>query len=131
MESVTTAPRIYLLYSRWRRKSLFLDDIRDLSYYIMKSYEDNAYIVYVYYEMKYVNIKTPLPRLDKFYLITDNDGNLKIYNSEMDDILKTYYEERDNDEAVVDIINHTNYKARQAMESDEELRVYVEALYGN
>ena len=43
----------------------------------------------------------------------------------MDDILKTYYEERDNDEAVVDIINHTNYKARQAMESDEELRVYV------
>ncbi|HHT87841.1 MAG TPA: hypothetical protein GX002_02385 [Clostridiales bacterium] len=131
LESVTTAPENLPPLFEMEKETLFLDDIRDLSYYIMKSYEDNAYIVYVYYEMKYVNIKTPLPRLDKFYLITDNDGNLKIYNSEMDDILKTYYEERDNDEAVVDIINHTNYKARQAMESDEELRVYVEALYGN
>ncbi|NLO08330.1 MAG: hypothetical protein GX129_00455 [Clostridiales bacterium] len=111
------------------KETQFIDDIRDNMYYIMKSYEDDTYIVYAYYEIKYVNIKTTLPRLDKFYLVKDEDGNLIIYNSEMDDILKTYFDERDNDDLVSWIIEGTNDKANTALKNDENLRVYVEALY--
>jgi hypothetical protein len=95
----------------------------------MKSYEENAYIVYVYYELKYVNIKTTLPRLDKFYLVTDDEGNLKIFTSEMDETLKNYFDERDQDEKVQSIIQMTNEKAKEALNNDVDLRVYVEALY--
>ena len=95
----------------------------------MKSYEENAYIVYVYYELKYVNIKTTLPRLDKFYLVNDDEGNLKIFTSEMDETLKNYFDERDQDEKVQSIIQMTNEKAKEALNNDVDLRVYVEALY--
>jgi hypothetical protein len=111
------------------KETQFIDDIRDNMYYIMKSYEEDTYIIYAYYEIKYVNIKTTLPRLDKFYLVTDKDGNLIIYNSEMDDTLKTYFDERDNDDLVSWIIEGTNDKTNVALKNDENLRVYVEALY--
>lgn len=111
------------------KETQFIDDIRDNMYYIMESYEDGAYIVYAYYEIKYVNIKTTLPRLDKFYLITDEAGELMIYNSEMDETLKTYFDDRDQDSLVSWIIEETNNKANTALKNDENLRVYVEALY--
>jgi hypothetical protein len=79
--------------------------------------------------LKYVNIKTTLPRLDKFYLNTDKDGNLSICNTEIDDMLKTYYAARDKDEKVQEIIQMTNEKAKEALNNDVDLRIYVEALY--
>lgn len=129
LKSKTTNPDNITPLSDLEKETLFIDDIRDNVYYIMKSYEDNTYIVYAYYEIKYINIKTTLPRLDKFYLITDQAGNLKIYNSEMDEMLKTYYDERDHDEMVSRIIESTNDKANAALKNDEDLRIYVEALY--
>ena len=129
LDNVITNPDNYISLSSLQKETLFLDDIRDLTYYVMKSYEEDAYIVYVYYEMKYVNIKTTLPRLDKFYLITDKEGNLKINNSEMDEVLKTYFDDRDQDTIISGIIMDTNDKAKAALEKDEDLRLYVDALY--
>lgn len=114
-----------------QKETRFIDDIRDISCYIMKSYEEDAYIVYVYYEIKYVNIKTSLPRLDKYYLVKDTDDTFKIYNTEMDEMLKTYFEDRDQDDKVKEIIQMTKEKSKEALNSDVHLRVYVEALYNN
>jgi hypothetical protein len=111
------------------KETQFIDDIRDHVYYIMRSYEDGTYIIYAYYEIKYVNIKTTLPRLDKFYLVTDTDGKFMIFNSKMDETLKNYFDERDNDTLVSSLIQSTNDKADAALKKDEDLRIYVEALY--
>lgn len=115
--------------SELQNETRFLDDIRDINCYIMRSYEEGTYIVYVYSELKYVNIKTSYPNLDKFYLITDEDGNLKIFTSEMDEMLETYFKERDQDEKVQELIQMTNDKAKEALEKDVDLRVYLEALF--
>lgn len=131
IKSLTTDPDNAISLTELQRETRFLDDIRDNTCYIMKSYEDNAYIVYVYHEIKYINIKTPLPRLDKFYLVTDDDGNFKIFTSEMDETLKAYYDERNQDDKVQEIIEMTNDSAKEALEKDVNLRVYVEALYNN
>lgn len=129
LKSLTTDSSKTIPLLDLKKETQFIDDIRDNVCYVMKSYEEDSYIVYAYYEIKYVNIKTTLPRLDKFYLITDVDGNLKIDNSDMDEMLKTYYDERDQDMAVASIIKSTNEKAEAALEKDESLRLYVEALY--
>ncbi|TAH72155.1 MAG: hypothetical protein EWM47_03790 [Anaerolineaceae bacterium] len=128
IESLNTRTDNLTSLSDLQKETQFLDDIRDLTCYVTKSYEEGTYIVYVYYEMKYVNIKTTLPKLDKFYLITDDTGNLNIFNSDMDDTLKTYYDEKDQDEMISSIIKTTKEKADAALENDEDLRVYVEAL---
>ncbi|NLY48856.1 MAG: hypothetical protein GX059_07520 [Clostridiales bacterium] len=130
LKTITTDPGRLPSLASMEKETMFIDDIRNFEYYFIKSYEENAYIVYVYYEIKYVNIKTPLPRMDKFYLISDSGGKLKIYNSEMDDVLKQYYDERDQDQAIQEVINTTNVMARQALDKDEALRVYIQALYG-
>lgn len=114
-----------------QKETRFLDDIRDITCYVMRSYEDDSYIVFVYYDLKYINIKTALPRLDKFYLTTDSEGKFKIFNTEMDEMLKSYYDEVNLNSAVIDIIESTNDKAKAALENDESLRIYVESLYIN
>ncbi len=129
IKTLLTDPDNAIPLPELQKETRFLDDIRDSVTYVMKSYEENAYIVYVYYELKYVNIKTTLPRLDKFYLVNDDEGNLKIFTSEMDETLKNYFDERDQDEKVQSIIQMTNEKAKEALNNDVDLRVYVEALY--
>ncbi|CUH92638.1 hypothetical protein [Herbinix luporum] len=114
-----------------RNETRFLDDIINITCYIIKSYEEGAYIVYAYHEMKYINIETPYPQLDKFYLITDKDNNLKIYNSDMSKILQNYYNERDKDEEVNQLITNTKKKTKKAIEKDENLKAYIEALNKN
>ena len=129
LKTLATNPDNIVSSEALDKETLFIDDIRDTTYYVKKSYEDDAYIVYVYYEIKYVNIKTTLPRMDKFYLITDEKGNLKIYNDKMDEALKTYFDERDNDEIISGLLEGTNENAKTALEKDKDLRLYIEALY--
>lgn len=129
LEAVTTNPDNLVSSAILEKETQYIDDIRDFKYYIIKSYEDDAYIVYVYYEIKYININTALPRLDKFYLITDNSGSFKIYNDAMDEPLKTYFDERDLDPAISMIIKMANDSYKAALEKSEDLRIYIEALY--
>lgn len=128
LKSLLTDPEKIKPLPDLQKETRFLDDIRNITCYISKSYEENAYIVYVYYELKYINIKTVYPQLDKFYLVADKEGNFKIYSSEMEEPLKTYYEERDQDEKVQELIENTNEKAKEALNNDVDLRVYLEAL---
>ena len=128
LKSLLTNPENIQPLPDLQKETRFLDDIRDIKCYVMKSYEEGAYIVYVYHEMKYVNIKTTYPKVDKFYLITDENGNFKIFTSEMDDTLKAYYEERDQDEKVKELIENTDKKAKEALDKDVDLRVYLEAI---
>lgn len=130
IKSILTDPNKAQPLPDLQRETRFLDDIREITCYIAKSYEEGAYIVYVYYEMKYINIKTPYPKLDKFYLVTDKEGALKIFTSEMDETLKNYYEDRDQDDLVQELIQSTKDKAKEALDNDEDLRVYLDALYG-
>ncbi|NLL72436.1 MAG: hypothetical protein GX237_02805 [Clostridiales bacterium] len=106
----------------------FLDDIRNITCYIMRSYEDGSYIVYVTYDNKYVNLKNTYPMLDKFYLITDNKGDLKIDTTEMGENLKTYYDDRDMDDKVKELYEAINQKQKEVLEKDDDLRIYLDAL---
>lgn len=130
VKSLLTDPDKAKPLSELENETRFLDDIRDITCYIMKSYQDGAYIVYVYNELKYINIKTTYPVLDKFYLIKDQAGDFKIFTSEMDDFLKAYFTDRDQDQKVQELIQSVEEKAKDALEKDEDLRIYLEALYG-
>ena len=95
------------------KETIFIDDIRNIVCYI-----------------KYMNIKNTYPKLDKFYLITDDNGELKIFTSKMDEYLKTYYDERDQDEEVTEIKESIAAKQEEVLEKDSDLKAYLDALYG-
>ena len=48
----------------------------------------------------------------------------------MDDFLKAYFTDRDQDQKVQELIQSVEEKAKDALEKDEDLRIYLEALYG-
>ncbi len=106
------------------RKVKYIEECKNIKTYAKKSYEEGAYIVYAYYDIKFARINTLAPSLSKFYVITDSSGALKIYSEDMSPELKAYYDERNNDEDVLTLISFTDEKGIEAKESDEDLNVF-------
>lgn len=128
LKNLFSDPSVLPSPERLKAETMFIDDIRKITCHTMKSYEDGAYIVYVSYELKYMNIKTPAPYLDKFYVITDQEGTHKIHSPEGDETLMEYYASRDEDPMAQKLYEDRAAKYKEAMEKDVDLRVYLEAL---
>lgn len=104
------------------------EEYKALKCYVKKSYEKGAYIVYVYYEVKFLNIDTPAPAVTRFYLVTDAAGKLKIFSGTLDEETKKYYDERMADADVQKLITETNEKVEVAKTKDELLKTFLEEL---
>lgn len=104
-----------------QQKTEYIDEYLNIKAYVKKSSEKDSYIVYVYHEIKFTSINTPAPGLAKFYVITDAAGNLKIFSGAMDEENQAYYDQRDSDQDVIDLIKMTDEKSDKAIESDEDL----------
>ncbi len=109
-------------------KTEYIEDYRKVKAYTKKSMREGEYIVYVYHEIKFTSINTPAPGLAKFYVITGEDNKLKIFSGDMDPETKAYYEERNNDEDVIAIIEMTNEKSANAIEKDQDLKNFWQSI---
>lgn len=107
----------------------YYESYRNIKIYIKKGYIEGTYIVYAYYEIKLLNIKTPAPSLSKLYVITDTNGDLKIFFGAIKDKqTKAYYDTRNTDKDVVKLISMTNERYRKAKESDKDLKNFCDEL---
>ena len=105
-----------------QQKTEYIDDYENVKVYVKKSFEEGTYIVYAYHEIKFTGINTTAPSLSKFFIITNEDGSLKIFSGTMDEETKAYYDERSNDEDIIELMDMTNKKSDEAMEKDEDLK---------
>lgn len=106
----------------------YIEDFSNIHSYVKRSIDEGSYIVYVYYEIKFNSINTPAPSLAKFYLVTDDKGNLKMFSGEVGDELKSYYDARNQDADVQDLMEMTNQKGIEAKDKDEDLANFWENL---
>ncbi len=104
-----------------QKKTEYIDDYSNVKVYVKKGFEKGTYIVYAYHEIKFTSINTAAPGLAKFYVVTDKNDNLKIFSGEMDEETKRYYDERNSDEDVIELIKMTEKKSDEAIEKDEDL----------
>jgi len=107
---------------------LYVEDYQAIKSYSKKSYVDGEFIVYAYYEIKFLNIKTPAPAVKRFYIVTNEVGEKKIFSGVFDNITSAYYYDRDNDADVKKLIKATNKKGEKAKKSDEFLKVFWDKL---
>lgn len=110
------------------KKVKYIEEYKKIKSYSKKSYEPDTYIVYVYHEIKFARINTLAPSLSKFYVVTDEEGNLRIYSEEMSPELKAYYDERNGDEDIQELILMTDEKGEKAKEKDEDLMIFWNGL---
>lgn len=105
-----------------------IEDFRNIKVYVKKGLEEGSYLTYIYHEVKFTSINTLAPGLSKFYIITDDKGNLKIFSGQLDDETATYNLARNEDEDVEKLIKKTNKKGKTAKEKDEDLAAFWESI---
>ena len=105
-----------------------IDDYQNIICYVKKSYEEGAYIIFVYYDIKFIGLKTLAPSLSKLYVVTDDAGDLKLYDGELTDELRAYIKARSEDEDVIKLREYTDQLAEEAKEMDKDLKAFWELL---
>jgi len=109
-------------------KTEYISDYRNIKTFVKRSFKEGTYIVYVYHEIKFANIETPAPGLAVLYVVTDENGNLKIFSGKMDKETYDYYKERANDEDVIALVEMTNKNSEKAISDDEYLSFFWNSI---
>ncbi|NLP35267.1 MAG: hypothetical protein GX359_08765 [Clostridiales bacterium] len=128
IKSLLTDPSKAPTVEQLQRKTEYIDDYRNIETYLKKSLDNDAYIAYVYQEIKFNGVNTMAPGVSKFYLVQDDNGKYKIYSDEMDEELKEYYDARNNDSDVQELLNMTNEKGEEAKSQDEDLKTFWDSI---
>jgi hypothetical protein len=105
-----------------------IDEYRNIKCYVKKSYVDGEYIIYAYYDIKFIGLEALAPSLSKLYVIADNTGGYKIFDGSMDEERRSYFAARSNDEDVIALRDYTNQLAEEAKAGDEDLKAFWEIL---
>lgn len=124
IKSLLSNPSDVISIERLQKETEYIDDYRNIKCYTKKALEEGTYIVYVYYETKFITINTTAPELKHFYLITDGEGKLKIYSGDLGKEMEEYCNARNEDADVQELIQMTNKKCEEAKDKDEDLRNY-------
>jgi hypothetical protein len=128
LKSISSNPENVFSKDQLLRLVEGIDEYKNIKCYAKKSYEEGAYIVFVYYDIKFIGLKTLAPSLSKLYFITDEEGKLKNFDGEMTEELQAYVAARSEDEDVLALRAHTDQLAEEAKEADKELKAFWEIL---
>lgn len=110
------------------QKKEYIEGYDNISCYTKIGPEENSYIVFVYYEIKFININTPVPGEIPLYVCTNEDGTLYIYNGELSPEVTSYMASITAGQDVVDLINSIEAKFAEAQESDPDLKEFIQKL---
>ncbi len=111
----------------------FVEGYQNISCYTLNGLIDGTYIVYVSYDMKFLNVETAAPCLIRLYICTNDEGGMYIYNQELgtDNEVAAYMEEVNGREDVKALMQEVDNRLTEAMAADEALNALVTKLYGN
>lgn len=101
----------------------------DIITYTLNGPEEGTYIAFVSYNCKYKNIDTQLPMLTELYMYTNTEGNLVIASDvESDAAIAEAMNDALEQDDVKSLVGNVQASYDQAMESDADLKAYVESL---
>lgn len=112
------------------QKKEYIEGYENIAVYTKIGPEENSYIVFAYYEIKFININTLVPGENALYVCTNDDGSLYIYNGEFSPEVASYFQTITEGQDVKDLINSIEDKFAQAQEQDPDLKAFIEKLTG-
>ncbi len=116
--------------------SQYIESYQNIVLYTKSGLDANSYLVNVYVEIKFVDVDTPAPGLDFFYVRTNEEGSLYIDNlysqfnsnnneNALDTSVQNLITQYVNSEDVVNLLNDVQAKFDVAYSSDENLATLV------
>ncbi|HJB33655.1 MAG TPA: SH3 domain-containing protein [Candidatus Blautia merdipullorum] len=106
----------------------YIESYDNVQVYTKKGLDENSYVVFASYDLKFQGIDTPAPGLSELYVIKNENGDWLIHNDESDEEVQECLEKTRQEEDVQELISQEEEKYDLALESDEELNAYLEQL---
>jgi len=113
---------------RIQKKAEYVDAYENLKCYVKPGPEEGSYVVFEYYEIKFKNLDTVVPGMNSMYIRTADDGKLYIHNDKLSDANSEYMKEVHAKDDVVQLLQEIDTAYNSALESDEKVKSFMEAL---
>lgn len=108
-----------------QRKYEYVEDIQNIDTYTLPGPDDHSKIVYVYYEMKIVDIDTVAPGMVQLYVSQGSDDNYVILLSHVEESILDYMSATLENPKVIELMDMVNKNLEQNMASDEKLNNFI------
>lgn len=106
----------------------YIESYDNIQVYTKKGLDDNSYVVFAAYDLKFQGIDTPAPGLSELYVMKDESNNWLIHNDESDQEVQECIEKTRQEDDVQELISQVEENYNQTVESNEELKSYLEQL---
>lgn len=113
---------------RIERKAEFTEGYNNLVCYTKPGPEENSYLAFAYYEIKFKNIETSAPGLTTLFIKTAADNSLYVYDGELTPEVSAYIKGIAAQDDVVDLLHKVDSGYTAAADADETLKNFMEAL---
>lgn len=115
-----------------QKKSAYIESFENVNVYTKPGPVDNSYVAFVYYEIKFKDLNTLAPGLITLYMSAGEDGNLRIYDGQLDEQLDEsvtdYIKELAVTDEIVALFDKVKVKYNEAVDSDPDLKAFIEGL---
>ncbi|HJD13982.1 MAG TPA: SH3 domain-containing protein [Candidatus Ruminococcus avistercoris] len=109
-------------------KDPYIEDYGDVETYTVEGPSEGTYVVFARYTYKFKDIDTAVPGLSQLYVCTDEDGKLYIATREQDQQTQEYIENTLDLQEVQELREEVEADYETALESDENLRDFIENI---
>lgn len=110
------------------KKKDYVESYNDIVCYTKKGLEENSFVVFAAYNMKFYNIATPAPGIMALYVFQGEDGDYLIFNGEASEELTDYVLQLAAEEEVAAVIADVDARYQQLVEEDEDLGKFAQAM---
>ena len=98
-----------------RAKAEYIEDCQNIACYTLNGPTEDSFIVYVYEDLKILNVNTLAPGMTRLYIKLDESHNPYIYLGAIDDDTQKFIEKTAEDKAVTEVIATCNKKLEEAL----------------
>ena len=110
------------------KKSAYIENFQNIKVYTKSGPIENSYVAFVYYEIKFANLNTLAPGLTTLYICTNPDGQLYIYDGELDQNVTNYIKAVAASADVVALFSEVEVKYNEAVAADADLKTFMDGL---
>lgn len=112
---------------RYQSMRKYVEEYQDLDYLTQRGADQNSYLVYVTYQMKIKNIKTPAPGMTAYYVVKSGNS-FRICNNDKRDTknIENAKKQSQNSREVRSLIRRVNKKYERAIRADRQLKEFLE-----
>lgn len=111
-----------------QKKREYIEDYLNITCYTKPGVNEDEYVLYVYSEIKFANIETAAPQLNRYYLNRSAEGKLVLANGVITSEKVEHMSQMDASNDVYELVESVYSRLTDAMESDEKLYNLIQLL---